>query len=433
MMTDSPDGFLRSLMRAALVATLWLAAAALSHTMVHTTSQTIPVWLSSGVTFAALVVAPRWRWPMLLAGVGGAAVLWALAAHGLTVGAALAYGVVEVISMTAGAWVVTRYRPVASSPAATLALLGGALLASLLAATLACAVWAEQRPQADLALEWRIGFLSTLVGVLLIAPLASAYRGFRLRRSGGLPMAPFLGGAAAFAAFLSAVLLVFSLQAQQRWGSVAATLAYVPMPFLLAASLLWGPRGGTLATLAGALLIIHRTAHGGGPFALHEGFGGEAVIEVQGFITAWVVVLLLTNALAEGRRNALRRARDWQLRYERTLRAVGVASVEYDAVTGGAIWGEGAAEVLGADAVVADNVEAWLDLIDPAERGLVQAAWQAVIDGRRTGSEQSYTLHLSGGSKRRVRERLAAVQGGDGRVERIVALLDVVTPEPSHG
>ena len=42
MMTDSPDGFLRSLMRAAQVATLWLVAAALSHTMVHTTTQTIP-------------------------------------------------------------------------------------------------------------------------------------------------------------------------------------------------------------------------------------------------------------------------------------------------------------------------------------------------------------------------------------------------------
>ncbi|SHN05874.1 Integral membrane sensor domain MASE1 [Duganella sacchari] len=432
-MMDSPDGFLRSLVRAALVAALWLGAAAWSHAMAHTTTQTIPVWLSSGVTFSALLLAARWRWPALLAGAACAAVLWAVAAHGLTLGAALAYGAVEVVSMAAGAWVVTRSRQAPASPSATLALLGGAVLASLLAATLACAVWAEQRPQADLVLEWRVGFLSTLVGLLLIAPLASAYRDFRVRRSGGLPMAPFLGGGAAFAAFVAAVLLVFSQQAQQRWGGVAATLAYVPMPFLLAAALLWGARGGTVATLLGAMLIIYRTAQGGGPFALHEGFPGESVIEVQGFITAWVVVLLLASALSEGRRSALHRARDWQLRYERTLRAVGVASVEYDTVTGGATWGEGAAEVLGADAAAADSVDAWLDLIDPAERGLVQAAWQQVSAGQRSTSEQSYALHLAGGATRRVRERLAAVQGGDGRVERIVALLEVVRPEPSHG
>lgn len=432
-MTDSPDGFLRSLLRAALVAALWLGMAAWSHAMAHTTTQTIPVWLSSGVTFSALVLAARWRWPALLAGAACAAVLWALTAHGLPLGAALAYGAVEVVSMAAGAWVATRSRQPSASPAAALALLGGALVAALLAATLACAVWAEQRPQADLVLEWRVGFLSTLVGLLLVVPLASAYRDFRVRRSGGLPMAPFLGGAAAFAAFVSAVLLVFSLDAQQRWGSVAATLAYLPMPFLLATALLWGRRGGTLATLLGALLIIYRTAQGGGPFALHEGFPGEAVIEVQGFITAWVVVLLLTGALAEGRRSALRRAHDWQLRYERTLRAVGVASVEYDVVTGAATWGEGAADVLGADAAAAGSVDAWLDLIDPAERGLVQAAWQQVSAGARSGSEQAYLLRLPGGTTRRVRERLAAVQGGDGQVERIVALLELVTPEPSHG
>lgn len=433
MMRESPEGWLLTVQRAALVAALWLASAALSRTLAHTVTQTIPVWLSSGVTFAALLVAATWRWPALLAGAGAAALAWALAAHDLTVGTAVAYSVVEVASMAAGALVVARARQSPASPSGMLALLGGALLASLLAATLACAVWAAHNPQADLVLEWRVGFLSTLVGLLLIAPLVQAYQGFRVRRSGGLPMMPFLGGAAAFAVFVIAVLAVFSPDAQQRWGAVAPTLAYLPMPFLLAANLLWGPRGGTVATLLGALLMIQRTAAGGGPFALHEGFAGESVIEVQGFITAWAVVLLLTSALAEGRRSALRRAHDWQLRYERTLRAVGVASVEYDAVTGATTWGEGAAEVLGADAAAAESVDAWLALIDPAERALVQGAWQAISAGQRAASEQAYTLQLPGGRTRRVRERLAVIRGGDDRVERIVGLLDVVAPEHAHG
>lgn len=433
MTTDDVDGVGQQFRRAATVAVMWLALAWISQTTANAATQVIPVWLSSGVTFAALLVAPRWRWPGLLAAAGLAAVVWGLAGQQLAAGPALAYGAVEVVSMAAGAWVVTRVRHQPASPVATVGLLAGAGSASLIAATLNSVVWSWLRPVADFGSEWRTGCLSTLVGLLLIAPLVTAFRGFRVRRSGGLPMAPFLGGAAAFAAFLAITLLVFSTQAQQRWGEVAATLAYLPMPFLLVASLLWGARGGALATLLGALLIMGRTAAGGGPFALHEGFSGESMIEVQGFVITWVGVLLLTRALAEGRRMALARARDWQLRYERTLRAVGVASVEYDAVTGSATWGEGAAAVLGTAAAAAASLQDWLDLIDPAERGLVQAAWQAVAEGRRGGSEQSYTLHLPDGSTCRVRERLAAVRGGDERVERIVGLLDQPGKEALHG
>jgi PAS domain-containing protein len=156
-------------------------------------------------------------------------------------------------------------------------------------------------------------------------------------------------------------------------------------------------------------------------------------VEVQGFVLAWTTVLLLTRALAEGRRVALARARDWQLRYERTLQAVGVASVEYDAVTGRATWGDGALQVLGADAVGADTHAAWLDRVDPAERGLVQAAWQAVASGSRPAADHAYMLHSGAGRVLRVREQLAAVQGGDGRVEQVVALLTLVRAEPVHG
>lgn len=101
-------------------------------------------------------------------------------------------------------------------------------------------------------------------------------------------------------------------------------------------------------------------------------------------------------------------------------------------VTGGATWGEGAAEVLG-PAARATSLHDWLDLIDPSERALVQAAWHAVAEGERSTSDQSYTLRLPGRESLQVRERLAAVRGGDDRVERIVGLLDHAPKEPRHG
>jgi integral membrane sensor domain MASE1 len=433
MISNQAEGAKQPVMGAVVLSVLWLVAAFVSHAMAHAATQTSPVWLGSGITFAVLLIAARWTWPILLAGVTLAAVAWGMIGHQLSVGPAIVYASVEVLSMALGAWVTTLARHDHAAPMGVALMLIGALVASLAGATLSSSMWLWLRPGVDFGFEWRTWFLSTLVGLLLIPPLVIAFRGFRVRRSGGLPMPPFLGGAAAFITFIVVLLLVFADHAEQRWGDVAATLAYLPMPFLLATALLWGPRGGSLATLIGALLIIGRTAHGGGPFAVHEGFPGEAVIEVQGFVTAWVTVMLFARALAESRRLALVRARDWQLRYERTLRALGVVSVEYDAVTHSAMWGDGAAEVLGPVAAGAANLHDWLDLIDPSERGLVQAAWHAVADGTRAAGEQAYTLRLPGGSTLRVRERLAAVRGGDDRIERVVALLDLAPAESFHG
>lgn len=420
--------------RALVLALAWLAVAFLSRSLAPAVTETVPVWLSSGLTFAALLVAPRWSWPALLAGAGLAAVAWGMLGHGLGVLPALAFGAIEVVAMALGAWVATLGRDDPESPAGVALMLAGIVLAAVTGAFLAVALWGWQRPGADLVAEWRTWTLSTALGLLLVAPIVTAYRGFRVRRSGGLPMGPFLAGAAAFACFVVAVLVVFADPAdlQVRPG-VAATLAYLPMPFLLVASLLWGPRGGTVATLLGALLIIGRTAHGGGPFALSDTVPGEAVVEVQGFVMVWAAVLLLVRTLAEGRRRALARSRDWQLRYERTLHAVGAASVEYDAVTGRATWGAGAAEVLRPAAANAATLQRWLDLVDPAERGLVQSAWQAVAAGDRAGSEQRYTLRLPGEPPLRIHEQLAAVRGGDGRVEQVVGLLRPLGAEAGRG
>jgi PAS domain-containing protein len=223
------------------------------------------------------------------------------------------------------------------------------------------------------------------------------------------------------------VLVVFADDVEQQFGDLASTLAYVPMPFLLITAVLWGPRGGAVATLLGSLLIIWKTAQGAGPFAVSEDFVGEAVIEVQGFIAIWAMVFLVARALSEGRRLALEQARSWRLRYERTLRAVGVATVEYDAVTGRATWGEGAALVLGASIANVSTIAEWLDRIDPAERGLAQATWSGVASGELPGSEQEYAIRTPDGRVQRVREQLAGVHGADGKVEQVAGLLRPAT------
>ncbi|WP_434627384.1 MASE1 domain-containing protein [Chromobacterium sp. CV08] len=414
---------MQQLQRILLIAVLFLAVAAVSKSLASAATETIPVWLGSGVTFSALLISARWWWPATLAGAALAAAAWGVAAHGLGPLGAVAFAGVEVSSVAVGAWIATLGGRDPDSPAGAALFIIGALAGSVLGGALAVALWQWQRPDLNLLLEGGTWTLSTAVGTLLLTPVVTAFRGFRLRRSGGMPMNQFLGGAAAFAVFLVAVALVFIDHGQQRYGHVAATLAYLPMPFLLITAALWGPRGGALALLAGGLLIIGRTAAGGGPFAVDEGFHGEAVIEVQGFVTIWAAVMIAVRALSGERRQARDDAQAWRLRYERIMQAVGVASVEYDAVTGHATWSEGADRVLGADAAAIASLDEWLERIDPAERDLVQATWLQVAQGGARASEQSYTLRLEGGRSVRVRERLAGIRGADDAVEQVVGLL----------
>ena len=154
---------------AALVAVLWLLAAWLSRSMAHVTTDATLVWLSSGITFAALLVAARWAWPALLAGAGLAALIWAMAYHQLGIGPALAFSGVEIASMSLGAWVATLGRHDPQAPRGAALMLAGALLASLLWATLAAALWVWLRPDADIGFEWRARALSTVVGLLLVS------------------------------------------------------------------------------------------------------------------------------------------------------------------------------------------------------------------------------------------------------------------------
>lgn len=422
-MHDETPTFERPAVIAVTVALAYWIVGLLSKTLAHAGTQTVPVWLAAGVVFGALLVAPAGRRGAVLLGTAIASYAWGLWAHRLDAGAGLVFALIELASIAAGAWVAQRAgRGGAHGVREAGWLIAGAALTAALGATLAAEFWRWQRPGALYGAEWRAWAFSTAVGVLLAASVIAAFRGFRVKRSGGMPMAQFVAGAVAFVAFAAIAWIVFGSGVQQRFGTVAATLGYLPMPFLLLAAMVWGPRGGALAMLAGALLVIGMTAAGGGPFAVADSFAGEAVIEVQAYVAVWSALMLLVRGLSESRREARAQARDWQLRYERILGATGTASVEFDAVTGAAVWGEQAAIVLGREVLQLPQASDWHACIDAPERALAEAAWGAVAQGRQPSNSSLYTVRL-GGRVLAVQAQLAGVQGPDGAVERVAGLL----------
>lgn len=410
------------------MALVYTILAAVSAGLAVSRTESAPVWLAGGALYAALLLGEHRTWPAWLAGAFVANTAWGMWRHALDAPAALAFGAIDPATMALGAALATLV-PARTALGRAALCVAGVVLGCAVGGLIGAEFWRAVRPGGAFAMEGLTWAAATGLGALLVAPVVAGFSQFRVRRSGGMPMGTFLAGAVVFALFLMVALVVFAdgPQLLARFGSVAATLAYLPMPLLLAAALLWGPVGGPLAMLAGSLLMVWRTAHGGGPFLVAEGFGGEAIVEVQVYVALWAVLGIAMRALLADRRAALAEHRAWKLRHERALHAVGVASAEYDVVDGRLQWDAGAAGLLGPlgpDPTLAG----WLDRVAPAERGLVQAAWLAVAEGAVPRSRQTYTVRAADGSPRRVSERLAAVVGGDGRIERVAALLALAEP-----
>ena len=395
--------------------------------LVRGQSQSAPVWLGAAVLFAffmhgrsmALLFASGWL----------AATFWGWQAHNLGLLQALAFGLIE----TGCAWLGAKafsYRS-KSEPLAmqtTLRLLAGGVITAALGAALAAQFWTYLNPATLWRLEWRTWAFSTLLGILLLIPVVLAYQGFRPRRSGGMTRNQFLAGLVAFILFGVLALSVFSPNVQ-RWGTSATTLAYLPMPFLLAASMLWGPRGGSVAMLIGGLLIVGRSATGAGPFAVQDAFAGESALEAQAFVAIWAVLLLFGRSLEDERHRALNTAKDWQLRFARTLAATGVLSAEFDPFTGEALWNPGAEQIVGAHLDSLQTMDDWLSHVDAASQPMAHAAWERAKSGHNVQADH-YEV-LLGGISYWVEASLAPIFGPDGAVEEVAAVVRVMPAAPA--
>lgn len=380
-------------------------------------TQTTPVWLASGVVFGLLISVPRAQWAPILAGSFFASAVWAFWGHGLKGIHLLLFAALETCGVIAGS-LLASMKKWADAVVEAFFLIAGAFVTSVLGATASAKLWYWEEMSSAFGDEWRTWALSTGVGIVLVAPVANSFRTFVVKGAGGLPMRPFLLGLATFSMFISATLLVFGKGAIQRFGAIAPTLGYLPMPFLLATSLIWGPLGGALATLLGSLLIFRLTVEGWGPFALTDAVSGHAVVEAQSYVLIWAILIHFGQALLASRQAASRRARHWQLHCERILQASHMASVEFDAVTGRAEWGETAASVLGGEVAHLHHVSDWLQCLPSGDRAAANLEWSALANGELAIVDSTHDIRV-GNQVRCVRARFAGVQGPDGSVERI--------------
>lgn len=409
----------------------WAALALLSNSMSDALTHSASVWLATGVTFGALLALKAGKRPAVLIGAGLAATVFGLL-DGLGVLPALGFGLTEVLCAGLGAWVARQFRAAgpegqAHAGKAYVGLLLGALLSSALGASMAVMLWSWALPQPlALASEWRVWLCTSFVGIMLIAPLVTAFAGFRVQRSGGMGTAQFVAGATTLVMFFVVAALIFSSDVSDRFGaSLGPTLTYLPLPFMVVTAILWKERGATLATLLGALALIAWTNAGGGPFSEIEGFAGEAVIEVQGYVAVMALLVGVVNALGSINAQALAQARDWRTRYRQVLESNRTVVANFDARTGRAQWGEGAGELLRTPTASLLTMQDFIDHTDPQEQSAMLADWRDLTQGQRDNVLWKNTLRWRDGKAVSMNARLSGVRGADGQVEQVAALLEV--------
>jgi len=419
---------------AVVVTVAYLALAWLSAKVAYAPDEAWTVWLASGVVLGLLFALRRERWPAVLAGGFLGATLFALYL-GTSLVVALGYGVIEVAAAGAAIALTARLLPLPlrldSGRDLAALILTGAVPLALVGAFLA-ALWHLASADGGGLTVFRVWFVSNVLGTLLVAPVFVAWSQFRVRRSGGMPMSTFLGGALACVLFILTIWLLFDAAPGTRFeGDRGMTLTYVPILFVAILALLWGAQGATLAAFAGAVIAMVNTAQHEGPFARAQGFLGDAEFEVQAYALAIALTGLLIAILAASQRRAAREAREWQTRFSGAITAHRLVAYEWDPVTGKlAVTGD-SSDLMGVPAASLATLADWLSHVVADDRDRVATRFDERVRGQGEPDRMTYLLH-AGSATMTATDEARAIRDHDGELHRVVGLVRI-TPVLATG
>ena len=329
----APDlGSFRSAVAAIVVSVIYLVGMKVGSASTAAGSPISTLWPPNALLMAALLVSPRRLWPLFLAVLLPAHVVfqWQL---GIPLGASLGWFVGNTGEALLGAALLRphgRREPLFETSRGVIRfVLFGALLAPIVTSFWDAAVvrWAGLGSNYWISFSLRL-FSNVIAIVLFVPPIVMAFEGgvHRLRRSflRRLPEAAALASAA--------VLICFALDSGAVPSSAVLLEVYAPLPVFVWAALRFGPWESSLAVLVVTLLEIWTLINGRGPFA--SGPAAENVFSLQTYSALIAIPLLLFAVTMEERRRAERRLRRNEERLELAFAVSRMAKWEWDLRSG---------------------------------------------------------------------------------------------------
>ncbi len=246
----------------------------------------IPLWLATAsVVGIALILPQRYRWSVMIGGGVVGNLLSGLVTFGETFRSMLTPGLsvlVEIIFMTLTLGAVlgdggALNRTRRSLKVLGLSIVGAALGASIAVLESASPVIGEQ------SAAWVRWALGDLVGLLIVVPLALAYR------------IPVITPRHPLVRYEAALAFVFVLISTVLAFNLDAPLTYLTVITILWLAIRFGPRLAAPASLFVVVVGTYYSGQGAGPLVVHN---ADAVLQVQGFNLAVAICSLIGSAHA---------------------------------------------------------------------------------------------------------------------------------------
>jgi signal transduction histidine kinase len=263
-------GYLRALLRLALVALTYWIAARLSLTLALVHGQVTPIWPPTGIALVAILVLGRWVWPAIFAGalavnlpIGPSPLGAVFIATGNTLAPLVA---TELLRRVGFRLELDRLRDAA-------AIIGlGALVSMSISASIGTSVLVLSGTvsTSDFWSTWAVWWTGDAMGVLLVAPFLLSL----LPGSSGPALTK--GSGAVFAGLLGGIALATWALFQTRLH-----LEYLVFPLIMVAAWRFRLRGAAPAALMASGVAIWSAVHGTGPFA--TGTLAQKMITLQVF------------------------------------------------------------------------------------------------------------------------------------------------------
>jgi PAS domain S-box-containing protein len=403
-----------TLVYALLVGVSYFLAAKIGFALTFQPNPVSALWPPNAVLLAALLLAPRRLWPVLLLAAfpahlaveleSGVPILMILCWFVSNSSEAL-LGAICLRSFTGGPPRFDRFQHVIIF--ITFAIIAPFVTSFLDAAFVALIGWGGQ----GYWHVWQMRFFSNVLAELTIVPviITVAVRGIEHWQQ------------ATFWRMIEAGLLttglistcLFAFWHQSGELGIVPALVYAPLPFLLWASVRFGPRGVSASLLAIALLAIRSAVQGRGPFSTMS--QTENVLSLQIFLVVMTLPLMLLAAVIEERRETERALRESQQRYALATAASGVGVWERNPAIDQVYVDPTITKMLGSSPREFRTHSAWLSRIHPEDIARVEAAGQAALESADPVFDMEYRMFHQDGSVRWIHLRWAAGSGeGDG-------------------
>ena len=152
--------------------------------------------------------------------------------------------------------------------------------------------------------QWSVTFVSTMLGMLLTAPLILAWSRRGLEEALELTRARMPELLVLYAGLIITTNYVFGHR--PAVPGFIPPLIYLCAPFLIWAALRFGLRAATLGLSIFGLICYWHTAHGFGPFSIDGMADVRSMLHLQGYLATIIVTTLFSAALLVEREDAVR-------------------------------------------------------------------------------------------------------------------------------